>query len=201
MPAPRFFPTAEELRAWLEEHHADTPELWVGFHKRSTGKPSLIWPEAVDEALCFGWIDGVRKRLDGESYVIRFTPRRPRSVWSAVNLRRFEELRAMGRLRAPGLEAWEARDEKRSGLYSYENRPQRLDAPYEKALRANRRAWEFFQAQAPWYRRTASFWVMSAKREETRERRLQTLIRDSAAGRPVKPLALAPVRKTPSGKR
>ncbi|MGE5234059.1 MAG: YdeI/OmpD-associated family protein [Acidobacteriota bacterium] len=197
MPLPTFFATPADLRAWFEAHHEDTPELWVGFHKRATGKPSVTWPEAVDEALCFGWIDGVRKSLGEESYMIRFTPRRARSVWSAVNLRRIEELRRLGRLRPAGLRALEERDLKRSGLYSYESRPQKLDEGLEKELRANRRAWEYFSAQPPWYRRTAAFWVMSAQREETRLRRLATLIRDCAAGRRIGPLSRARVGTRP----
>lgn len=198
MPTPTFFATPADLRAWFEAHHEDTLELWVGLYKRGSRKPSVTWPEAVDEALCCGWIDGVRKSLGEASYMIRFTPRRARSVWSAVNLRRIEELRALGRVRPAGLRALEERDQKRSGLYSYENRPQKLDEGFEKELCANRKAWEFFSGQPPWYRRTAAFWVMSAKREETRVRRLATLIRDCAAGRRIGPLSREPKSRPPS---
>jgi uncharacterized protein YdeI (YjbR/CyaY-like superfamily) len=192
---PRFFPTPEEWRAWLEEHHATTSELWVGFHKRASGRPSITWPQAVDQALCFGWIDGVRKRLDESSYVIRFTPRRRGSVWSSVNLGRVEELTRLGLMRPAGLAAHQARTASKSGIYSFEQRKQAALPPaMERRFKRNREAWRFFQSQPPWYRRTATWWVISAKKEETRERRLATLIEDSAQGRSVKPL-IRPERK------
>lgn len=184
----RYFATPERFRLWLERHHGKAAELWVGFLKRGTGKPSITWPEAVDEALCFGWIDGIRKRVDDERYVIRFTPRRPRSIWSVVNVRRVKALTNSGRMRPAGLKAFEALHQARSGVYSFEQRPKRLEPAFEKRFRADRGAWAFFQKQPPWYRRTSIFWVMSAKKEETRMRRLETLIRDSAAGRSIKPL-------------
>jgi uncharacterized protein YdeI (YjbR/CyaY-like superfamily) len=179
---PRFFRTASDFRKWLERHHKTTPELLVGFHKKGSGKPSITWPESVDEALCFGWIDGVRRTIDDASYVIRFTPRRPRSNWSRINVKRAEELTKLGRMRPRGLAAFEARDPNPSGLYSYEQRKkyQTLAAPYEAKLKENKKAWAFFEAQPPGYRRTASLWVMSAKKEETRLRRLATLIDESA---------------------
>lgn len=186
---PTFFPTPADFRRWLEEHHADESELWVGFYKVGSGRPSLTWPESVDEALCFGWIDGVRKRLDGESYVIRFTPRKPTSNWSAKNLARVEELIAQGRMRPAGRKLYEARDREKQRVYSFErSREAKLDAAQEARFRANAAAWEFFQGQPPGYRRTALHWVQSAKRPETRERRLDTLIEDSAAGLRVGPL-------------
>jgi len=148
----------------------------------------MTWPESVDEALCFGWIDGIRKSVDGISYTIRFTPRKPRSNWSAINLKRVQALKKMGRMQATGLKAFEARDSKRSGVYSFEQRRPKLDEAYEKKLKANKAAWKFFQAQAPWYQRTSSWWVMSAKKEETRLKRLATLIDDSAHGRTIAPL-------------
>jgi uncharacterized protein YdeI (YjbR/CyaY-like superfamily) len=186
---PRFFPAASAWRKWLEKNHATADELWVGFHKKASGKPSITWPESVDEALCFGWIDGVRKSIDEDSYKIRFTPRRPGSTWSLVNMKRVEELSALGRLQSAGIDAFAVRKEKRSGIYAYEQRKKAaLDPEQERRFRASKRAWDFFQSQPPSYRQTASWWVISAKREETRERRLATLIKDSAAGRRIGPL-------------
>ena len=187
---PTYFATPAEFRAWLERHHADRSELLVGFHKRDSGRPSITWPEAVDEALCFGWIDGVRRSLGPDAYTIRFSPRRARSTWSAVNVRRAGELIAERRMTAAGLAAYEARSGDRSGTtYSYEQRRQAaLDAGQEARFRAVPAAWEWFQARPPSYRRAAIHWVTSAKREETRARRLAMLIEDSAAGRAVKPL-------------
>jgi uncharacterized protein YdeI (YjbR/CyaY-like superfamily) len=186
--APSFYATPEEWRAWLEAHHADTREHWVGFHKVGSGRPSITWPEAVDQALCFGWIDGVRRRVDETSYMIRFTPRKQASKWSLVNARRVGELREAGLMRPAGIAAFEARSE--TGAYSYEQRDAAaFDPERERRLRANAAAWEHFSAQPPWYRRTATHWVMSAKREDTRDRRLARLIEDSAAGRPIGPLA------------
>ncbi len=187
-PKPRFFASPAEFRKWLEEHHATASELWVGYYKTSSGKPSITWPQSVDEALCFGWIDGVRKSLNDESYTIRFTPRKPGSTWSRVNIQRVAELSRLGRMQPSGLAVFQARDEKKTGLYSFERAAVKLDAAYENKLRANAKAWTFFQAQAPWYRRTASFWVMDAKREETRLKRLDQLIHDSAEGRTIPPL-------------
>jgi uncharacterized protein YdeI (YjbR/CyaY-like superfamily) len=186
---PKFFATPADFRAWLEEHHGSERELWVGFHKKGSGRPSITWPESVDQALCFGWIDGVRKSLGPDSYVIRFTPRRARSTWSAVNVGRMRELIAQGVVHPAGLAAFEARREERSGTYSYENRDAaRLDEAQERRFRANRAAWDYFQARPAGYRRTAIWWVVSAKREATRERRLDQLIEDSAAGRTIGPL-------------
>jgi uncharacterized protein YdeI (YjbR/CyaY-like superfamily) len=188
-PTPTFFASPAEFRQWLEEHHADVQELWVGFHKRSTGKPSLTWPESVDCALSFGWIDGLRKSVDASSYCIRFTPRKPTSTWSAINIRRVAELKKMGLVHPAGLAAFERRKEEKSKIYSYEQRETaRLPAEFEKQFRAHQKAWGFFQSQPPWYRRIASFWVVSAKREETRAKRMATLINDSAEGRTIKPL-------------
>lgn len=161
----------------------------MGFHKRGSGRPSITWPESVDEALCYGWIDGVRKRLDETRYVIRFTPRRKGSVWSSVNLARVRELTRAGLMRPAGLAAHEGRTAAKSGIYSYEQRKTaKLPAVMERRLRGNRKAWTFFKQQAPWYRRVATWWIVSAKREATRERRLAALIEDSAAGRTIKPL-------------
>jgi uncharacterized protein YdeI (YjbR/CyaY-like superfamily) len=187
---PRFFAAAEEFRAWLEEHHDRSGELWVGFYRKGSGRQSLTWPEAVDQALCFGWIDGVRRRIDETRYANRFTPRRPRSTWSAVNIERAKELIRLGLMRPAGLRAFEARGDDRSALYSYEQRhAARLGAQQERALRANAKAWAFFQAQPPWYRRAVVYWVTSAKKDETRSRRLSRLIEDCEAERRVPPLS------------
>jgi uncharacterized protein YdeI (YjbR/CyaY-like superfamily) len=178
----RFFATGEEFRGWFEQHHATAKELWVGFYKKASGRPSITWPESVDEALCFGWIDSVRRSIDEVSYRIRFTPRRPRSIWSAVNVRRAEALMEAGRMQPAGLAAFAKRKEDRTGQYSFEQGQVALGEDLEAELRGNARAWEFFQAQPATYRKTVSWWVMSAKRDETRKRRLAALVRDSEAG-------------------
>lgn len=178
-----FFPTASGFRQWLELNHTTAAELWVGFHKLGSGKPSLTWPESVDQALCFGWIDGLRKSIDEDSYKIRFSPRRPRSTWSAVNIKRVEVLTGLGLMHPAGLQAFEARRENRSGIYSYEQRTADLPEQYAIILRANTKAWDFFQAQPPSYRKTIHWWILSAKTEATRLKRLQKLIDDSANGR------------------
>ena len=177
---PRFFRTPAEFRHWLLEHYADTPELVVGYYKKGTGKPSMTWPESVDEALCFGWIDGVRRRIDDERYSIRFTPRRRRSIWSAVNIKRAGELIEAGRMTPAGLAAFEARIEDRSAPYSYEQRHNaRLDPEQEARLRADPEVWEWFQSRPPSFRKTAIYWITSARKPETRERRLTRLIEDA----------------------
>jgi uncharacterized protein YdeI (YjbR/CyaY-like superfamily) len=197
-PPATFFTTPAEFGAWLEANHAQASELWVGFHKKGSGLPSMTWPEAVDEALCFGWIDGVRKSIDETSYANRFTPRKSRSTWSAININRVQELGAEGRMRPAGLRAFAARAEELSGIYSYEQRnAAELGDAYERQFRANHAAWDFFQAQAPSYRKAAIWWVVSAKREETRQRRLSVLIDDSAAGRRIASLT-RPAARTPS---
>ena len=190
---PTFFATPAEWRAWLEKHHARQEELLVGFYKRDSGRPSITWPESVDQALCFGWIDGVRKRIDDVSYTIRFTPRKAGSIWSAINLKRVQELTAQGLMTPAGLKAHEARTEEKSRVYSYEQQDAPTLSPgYAKQLKANKPAWTFFQAQAPWYQRGAIHWVMSAKKEETRLKRLATLIEDSGSGRTLKHLTRRP---------
>jgi uncharacterized protein YdeI (YjbR/CyaY-like superfamily) len=186
---PVFFATPAELRAWLERHHADREELWVGLYKKGSGRPSVTWPEVVDEALCFGWIDGVRRSLGPDSYANRLTPRRARSNWSAINIKRVGELIEEGRMTPAGLAAFEARSDDRSAVYSYEQRRNaELDDEQERRFRKVPEAWAWFQARPPSYRRAAIHWVTSAKRAETRERRLATLIEDSAAGRAIGPL-------------
>jgi uncharacterized protein YdeI (YjbR/CyaY-like superfamily) len=187
--SPVFFETPAAFRAWLKAHHACRTEVWVGYYKRASGRPSIAWPESVDEALCFGWIDGIRRSLDGDRYAIRFTPRRAQSVWSAVNIKRVKELTRLGRMRPAGLLAFRRRADEKSVIYSYEQRKTaRLGAAEERRFRANARGWAFFNAQPPWYRRVAAYWVVSAKRPETRARRLAALISDSARGRTVPPL-------------
>jgi uncharacterized protein YdeI (YjbR/CyaY-like superfamily) len=186
---PRFFATPAELRAWLEAHHADEDELVVGYYRKASGRGGITWQESVDEALCFGWIDGIRRRIDEQSYSNRFTPRRKRSNWSAINIERARELIAEGRMTPAGLAAFEARSDERSAIYSYEQRRNAaFDAEQERRLRDSPAAWEWFQARPPSFRRTAIDWVTSAKRPETRERRLAMLIEAAAEGRPPKPM-------------
>jgi uncharacterized protein YdeI (YjbR/CyaY-like superfamily) len=191
----RFFASGAEFRAWLEANHATKKELIVGYHKRGSGKPSMTWPESVDEALCFGWIDGVRRSLGPDAYTIRFTPRKPTSVWSAVNVARVAELTKAGRMQPAGERAFAARRADRTGIYSFEQRKSLvLEPSHERTLRANRKAAAFFDAQPPWYQRAVIHWIVSAKREETRLRRLAQLVKDSAAGRTVPPLTRPDLR-------
>ena len=180
---PTFFSTPAAFRRWLEKNHGKAAELLVGFYKKDSGKPSITWPESVDEALCFGWIDGVRRRIDDVSYSIRFTPRKKTSTWSAINIARVAELTKLGRMQPAGLRAFEHRREEKSAIYAYENEARTLSAADEKKLRANKKAWEFFNAQPPGYRRQSIYWITSAKKDETRARRLATLIEDSANAR------------------
>lgn len=178
-----------DFRRWLEKHHDKAQELWVGFYKRSSDKLSITWPEAVDQALCFGWIDGIHKRIGDVSYTIRLTPRKPNSTWSSVNIKRARELSKLGLMRPAGLKALAERKQDKADIYSYEQRKTaRLSDAFERQFRANKKAWAFFQAQAPWYRRTATYWVISAKKEETRLKRLAALINSSAHGRTIPPL-------------
>jgi uncharacterized protein YdeI (YjbR/CyaY-like superfamily) len=186
---PVFFATPAAFRRWLARHHAGAVELWVGFHKKGSGRPSITWPQSVDEALCFGWIDGVRKSIDEDSYAIRFTPRTRTSTWSLVNTRRAEELARLGKMMSAGLTAFARRDAEKSGAYSFEQRDAaQLAADETSRFRANTNAWAYFSAQPQGYRKTATWWVVSAKREATRARRLRALMDDSAAGRRVGPL-------------
>ena len=186
---PRFFASPAEFRAWLEQHHSTATELLVGFYKRDSGRPSLSWPESVEEALCFGWIDGVRRSLGAQAYTIRFTPRRPNSIWSRINVDNVERLRMLGKMHDSGLRAFLERTEARTGVYSFERAAAAVLTPEEDArLRAKPRAAAFFDAQAPWYRRTALHWVTSPKRAETRARRLDILIACSAANKRIPPL-------------
>src|SRR5438309_3725048 len=177
------FSNARDFRIWLEKNHAMAVELWVGFYKKNSGKPSITWPESVDEALCFGWIDGIRKRVDEISYQIRFTPRRRGSIWSTINIKRAKELAKEKRLRSGGLKVFGARREYKSGIYSYEQRSPELPAAYDRQLKKNKAASDFLHAQSPSYRKMISWWIVSAKKEETRMARLAKLISESAKGK------------------
>lgn len=183
-----FFPGPDDFRSWLAEHHDEHDELWVGYYKKATGKPSMTWPESVDEALCYGWIDGLRKSVDEEAYKIRFTPRRQGSHWSLVNLERVSVLIEEGRMQPPGMAAYQARDPENSGRASYERENAELSDEHVETFREREGAWEFWCDQPPGYRKQATWWVISAKREETRERRLATLVEDCARGVRIKQL-------------
>jgi uncharacterized protein YdeI (YjbR/CyaY-like superfamily) len=192
--SPRFFKTPADFRKWLERNHTGARELLVGFHKKASGTPSITWPESVDQALCFGWIDGIRRRVDDDTYTIRFTPRRRGSIWSAVNIRRAGELEDLGLMTPAGRAAFAAKLEYKSGIYSYEQRPADLPEPYAGRFRKHPAAWAFYQALPPSYRKTASWWVVSAKKEETRLKRLDHLIEEASKERPFG--RLAPGKKT-----
>ncbi len=179
---PIFFETRLAFRKWLEQHHATARELLVGFYKKGSRRPSITWPESVDEALCYGWIDSIRKSIDELSYTIRFTPRKPDSIWSGVNIKRAQDLIEQGRMRPAGHKAYQARKENRSGVYSYERRSVDLEEPFESLLKKNEAAWSFFQGQPPSYRKDIGWWVVSGKREESRVKRLEKLIAFSARG-------------------
>jgi len=180
---PKFFRTAADFGTWLEKNHAAATELWVGFYKKDSGKPSITWPESVDQALCVGWIDGIRKGVDEISYQIRFTPRRRGSIWSAINIKRAKELVRQKQMRPIGLKAFAARIENKSGIYSYEQRSTELCEPYANLLKKNKAAWNFVEKQQPSYRKMIGWWIISAKKEETRMARLGKLISESAKGK------------------
>ncbi|HET6974440.1 MAG TPA: YdeI/OmpD-associated family protein [Pyrinomonadaceae bacterium] len=179
---PKFFTSAEKFREWLERNHDCATDLLVGFHKKSSGKKSLTYAEALDEALCFGWIDGVRKNFNETSYTIRFTPRKPTSIWSNINVKHVERLQKEGRMHRAGRDAYERRAPERTGIYSFENAPRELPTEYEKTFRQNKAAWKFFQEQPAGYKRLMVFRTVSAKKEETRLRRLKQLIESSEKG-------------------
>lgn len=174
-----FFATQDEFRKWLEKHHKNEPELLVGFYKVGSGKPSMTWSQSVDQALCFGWIDGVRKSIDEESYCIRFTPRRKNSNWSAINIKKVEELTTAGLMTFEGLKAFSFRKENKSGIYTYENDVADLDPKYESLFKENKLAWNFFMEQAPSYKKVITQWIMVAKQEKTRLSRLEKTIKES----------------------
>ena len=177
---PKFFATSTAWREWLDKNHGDSKELLVGFYKKNSGKPSMSWPESVDEALCFGWIDGVRRRIDEESYTIRFTPRKLRSTWSAINIKRVDQLASQNLMRPAGIAAFEARQNERSAIYSFEQANVEFTSQQLAQFKANATAWSFFQRGPPYYRRLATWWVISAKRQETKDKRLAKLIEASA---------------------
>ena len=179
---PHFFPTPSDFRAWLKEHHSSERELIVGFYRKDCGKPSITWPESVEEALCFGWIDGVRRKLGDDSYTIRFTPRKAKSIWSKINLASMERLIAAGRMAPAGLNIYEARDQKKTNRYSFEREQASFAAEQEKLFRKNTKAWKFWEAQVPSYRKPAIWWVVSAKQEATQKKRLGILIECSSSG-------------------
>jgi uncharacterized protein YdeI (YjbR/CyaY-like superfamily) len=192
---PRFFQTPAEFRVWLDRNHDTASELLVGFYKKASGRNGVTYEEALDEALAFGWIDGVTRRVDDERWAIRFSPRRPKSIWSLKNIRRVGELTKLGRMAPPGLEAFERRDPSEAGTYSFEQAKPELGQDLESRFRRNRKAWRFWEEQPPGYRKAATWWVVTAKREETRLRRLTTLIEDSANGRRLA-LLTSPTRRT-----
>jgi len=193
-PAPRFFTRPAQWRAWLAKHHAKETFVWVGFWRVSTGKPSLTWPQSVDEALCHGWIDGLRKGIDPERYMIRFSPRKPDSIWSRVNMNRYAELEKAGLVTPTGRAAWGKRSEERSAIYTFERGHVPLDRARERALRANAKASAFLEAQTPGYRKQCGSWVMAAKREETRANRFRTLMDCCERGIAIPPLKWAKVK-------
>ncbi len=183
MDVPHFFATPADFRDWLDANHGEASELIVGFYKKGTGRPSMTWPESVDEALCYGWIDGVRRSLGNESYTIRFTPRKASSIWSNVNIAKVKALLEAGRMMPAGLAAWKRRDPAKSGIYAFERQEAAtFDSESERRFKRSRTAWTYFQAQPPGYRRLATHYVVSAKRPDTRDRRLELLIQCSAHG-------------------
>ena len=184
-----YFKTQKEMRKWFEKNHKKENELFAGFYKISSGKPSVTWSQSVDEALCFGWIDGIRRSVDEESYCIRFTPRNPKSNWSAVNIKKVEELIKLERMKPGGLAAFSFRKEEKSKIYAYENPAVIFDKTYEKKFKANKSAWKYFKSTAPTYQKITTRWVMSAKQEETRLKRLEELMRDCASGKKIKALS------------
>jgi len=186
---PTFFATQDDFRKWLERNHTKATELLVGYYKVGSGKPSMSWSQSVDQAICFGWIDGVRKSIDEESYTIRFTPRKPTSIWSAINIKKVEELTQQGLMHKNGILAFENRKEHKSKIYTYEREALKLSNEFEKKFKANKKAWTFFQSLPPSYQKHAIDWVMRAKQEATSIKRLDELMTDSEAGRKIKRLS------------
>ena len=179
---PKFFPKQSDFRRWLEENHDKKTEIIVGYYKVGSGKSGMTWSESVDEALCFGWINGVRRSIDAESYCNRFTQRKAKSNWSAVNIAKVTELTAKGLMKPAGIAAFEKREASRSKIYAYENELKSFSDDFEKLFKSNETAWEFFEEQANWYKKQAINWVMTAKQEATRRRRLEKLIAFSETG-------------------
>jgi uncharacterized protein YdeI (YjbR/CyaY-like superfamily) len=186
---PKFFAKPSDFRKWLEKNHLKEKELLVGFYKVNSGKPSITWPESVDEALCFGWIDGIRRSIDEKSYSIRFTPRKAKSIWSAVNIKKMQVLKEKGLLKPAGIAAFEKREESKSAIYSYEKAEVKLSPEFEKRFRSNKKAYAFFKTLPPSIQRVSTNWVMSARQEKTRESRIQNLISCSEEGRKIKSLS------------
>jgi len=185
---PTFFRTQASFRKWLEKNHDKAKELLVGFYKVNSGKQSMTWSESVDEAICFGWIDGLRRSINQESYSIRFTLRKPGSIWSAINIKKVEDLSQKGLMHPSGMAAFEKREDKKSAIYSYEKAPENLSDDFSKKFKSNKKAWKFFESMAPSYQRSAIHWVMNAKQDGTKLKRLDELIKDSEAGRKIKRL-------------
>jgi len=196
-PTPTFFPSAVDFRRWLQKHHASSAFLWVGYYKKATGRPSIDWPESRDQALCFGWIDGIRKAVDEETFVIRFTPRRPGSIWSAINIGRVKALKRQGLMTAAGLRAFEERDPKKSQRYSFEQMKVEFSPAHLRTFKRHAKGWTFFTSQAPSYQKAATWWVVQAKKAETRDRRLKTLISDSSKGLRIAQMRPAVRKKNP----
>ena len=178
----KFFATPAEFRAWLHENHQELTVQWIGFYKVKSGIPSMTWSESVDEAICYGWIDGLRKTIDEKSYKIRFTPRKPKSIWSAVNIKKVAELKKLGKMMPAGIEAYKKLDLNRANVYSFEQKEMVLDKAFEKELKANKKAWAYFQKLPPSAKKSTVHWLMTAKREDTKLRRLNTLIESSELG-------------------
>ncbi len=191
----KYFKTQQSFRAWLEKNHAKKDELWLGYYKKASGKKSITYKEALEEVLCFGWIDGISRGIDDEKYCQRYTPRRKGSIWSAVNIKKAEELIKNGKMHSSGLHVYKNRDPEKAGLYSGEQKEIKFTPQFEKKLKSNKKAWAYFSNMPPGYRRTATWWVISAKQEETKKRRLDTLIKDSAAGRKIALLMPAKEKK------
>jgi len=185
---PKFFKNQKELRKWFEKNHKNEKEIWVGFYKKNSGKANFTWSQSVDQALCFGWIDGIRKSIDEVSYMIRFTPRNPKSNWSAINIKKISELTKLGLMHPAGVEAFKKREDERSEVYSFEQNIIKLSREYELKFKSNKKAWKFFQSLPPSTKKPSIWWVMSAKKEETQLKRLDTLIKSSAESVIIPPL-------------
>ncbi len=192
---PTFFKNQKELRKWFENNHDKGKEIWIGFYKKDSGKANFTWSQSVDQALCFGWIDGIRKSIDEMSYMIRFTPRNPKSNWSAVNIKKINELTKLGLINPAGIEVFKKREEKRSEIYSFEQNKVKLNKKYELKFKSNKNAWKFFQSLPPSTKKPSIWWVMSAKKEETRLRRLDILINSSEEEQKIPPLRLGSTKK------
>ena len=188
MKKPAFFSSPDKFRKWLHENHLKKEELWVGYYKKATGKPSITWPESVDQALCYGWIDGIRKSINEESYMIRFTPRKPKSHWSKVNINKVKELKKKGLMMPSGIAAFRKLSEDNSEKASYEQKRIKMPGKYLEIIKKNKKAWAYFQKETPSYRKQVTWWIISAKQEATRTKRLGILIKDSEDGQRIGPM-------------